>query len=90
MDFGQVGCTAWFVSTGWRVHGGRCRRSCANFFLLSLRDVRSSRNGVVVMKSKTRCKYFTGLVNESCKVGVNYRKLVGGEDFGWMKMAACL
>lgn len=36
------------------------------------------------------CKYFTGAFqNEECDAGVNYRGLVGGDQFGWLTRLPC-
>ena len=37
-----------------------------------------------------RCIHFTGLQNEACAAGINYRQHVGGPDFGWAKKIPCL
>lgn len=38
----------------------------------------------------TTCRHFTGCQNGTCEAGVNYRDLVGGEDFGWMARTPCI
>jgi hypothetical protein len=39
---------------------------------------------------KGKCVHFNGSVNPCCEAGVNYRALVGGQDFGWLKRLPCL
>jgi hypothetical protein len=36
-----------------------------------------------------RCKFFTGIQNEACEKGINYRKLVGGDYRGWARKIPC-
>lgn len=39
------------------------------------------------------CRHFNGVGRddkECCRVGVNYRSHVGGEDFGWLRRLPCL
>lgn len=38
---------------------------------------------------KESCKHFTGYQNGTCKLGVNYRQLVGGPDIGWAARLPC-
>lgn len=38
---------------------------------------------------KGTCKHFTGIRDETCEYGVNYRQLVGGPDFGWVLRLPC-
>lgn len=43
--------------------------------------------------NKGTCKHFNGMGLEDdkcCDVGVNYRKHVGGTDFGWCTRAPCI
>ena len=35
------------------------------------------------------CRYFNGIMNEICDKGINYRQLVGGEDFGLAMRLPC-
>ena len=37
----------------------------------------------------TTCVHFTGIQNETCKAGINYRTLVGGPDLGWARKIPC-
>lgn len=36
-----------------------------------------------------KCRHFNGIVNDSCRAGVNYRQLVGGDDDGWAARLPC-
>ncbi len=36
------------------------------------------------------CVSFNGIQHDECKAGVNYRRLIGGPDFGWAKHLPCL
>ncbi len=36
------------------------------------------------------CIYFNGIQRDECDKAVNYRKLVGGEDKGWVNNLPCL
>ncbi len=38
---------------------------------------------------KGHCFYFTGYQNIICKKNINYRNLVGGDDFGWAVRLPC-
>lgn len=38
---------------------------------------------------KESCKHFTGYQNGKCKLGINYRELVGGPDLGWAARLPC-
>jgi hypothetical protein len=44
------------------------------------------------MKADT-CRYYTGAINPRgngcCDAGVNYRELVGGDSFGWVRRLPC-
>lgn len=43
------------------------------------------------MKSKEgRCKHFTGINDDKCAAGVQYRELVGGEEYGWGARIPCV
>ncbi len=42
-----------------------------------------------VRREMNICRHFTGIQHETCKVGVNYRTLVGGEDHGWATRMPC-
>lgn len=37
-----------------------------------------------------RCVHFNGIQNKTCKLGIDYRTLVGGDDFGWAARLPCL
>lgn len=41
-------------------------------------------------RKETECKWRTSPLDPCCSAGVNYRELVGGEDFGWMARLPCL
>lgn len=41
------------------------------------------------MLKKGTCLHFNGIQNKLCEKGVNYRKLVGGEDFGMAVRTPC-
>lgn len=41
------------------------------------------------MKQGT-CKHFTGYQNGKCMAGIEYRALVGGDDFGWAARLPCV
>lgn len=41
------------------------------------------------MTRPIRCKHFTGIGEDACRAGVNYRSLVGGSDFGWALRIPC-
>lgn len=43
-----------------------------------------------ITKKLRTCKHFTGIGDDACKAGVNYRKLVGGDDFGWALGIPCV
>ena len=43
-----------------------------------------------VAREMKTCSHFTGIQNDACKADVNYRKLIGGPDFGWAKYLPCL
>lgn len=36
------------------------------------------------------CSHFTGVGAKTCKVGICYRELVGGEEFGWVVRIPCI
>lgn len=36
------------------------------------------------------CRRFTGIMNDTCKAGVNYRELVGPPETGWAARLPCL
>jgi hypothetical protein len=36
------------------------------------------------------CRHFTGIQHDECATGVNYRALVGGEQFGWVRRIPCV
>jgi len=36
------------------------------------------------------CVHFSGIQNDECKSKINYRTLVGGEDWGWARKIPCL
>jgi len=38
----------------------------------------------------TRCRHFTGIQHDKCEAEINYRQLVGGDDFGWALAIPCL
>jgi hypothetical protein len=42
-----------------------------------------------IQKRMNECQNFTGIQHECCKAGINYRQLVGGEDFGWARRTPC-
>lgn len=35
------------------------------------------------------CKHFTGIQNKTCKAGISYRELCGGENLGWAVRIPC-
>lgn len=35
------------------------------------------------------CRHFNGIQHDACKVDVNYRTLVGGDDLGWAARLPC-
>lgn len=37
-----------------------------------------------------KCIHFNGTCNDECDLNVNYRELVGGDDFGWAVRTPCL
>ena len=39
---------------------------------------------------KDNCKYFNGTACTTCDAGVNYRELVGGNEWGWAVRLPCL
>lgn len=41
-------------------------------------------------KRYTRCVHFTGIQNDCCKVGLNYRAVVGGDNAGWAARLPCV
>lgn len=43
-----------------------------------------------ITSKMNRCVHFTGTRDEACEAGVNYRQLVGGDDFGWGTRLPCL
>lgn len=43
-----------------------------------------------VNNEKNKCKHFNGIQHSECKVGVNYRSLIGGPDHGWAARLPCL
>lgn len=43
-----------------------------------------------IQRTMGECVHFTGVHNETCRAGVNYRALVGGDDFGWVTRLPCL
>lgn len=36
-----------------------------------------------------RCRHFNGIQNTECRAGINYRQMVGGDDFGWAARLPC-
>jgi hypothetical protein len=43
-----------------------------------------------IQSAMGRCVHFTGIQNATCKEGINYRELVGGENIGWAARIPCL
>lgn len=41
------------------------------------------------MQRQGTCFSFTGVQNKKCKAGVEYRPMVGGDDFGWLTRLPC-
>lgn len=37
-----------------------------------------------------RCIHFNGIQHDTCKAGINYRELAGGEEFGMAKRLPCI
>lgn len=44
----------------------------------------------LINMAMTECQHFSGVQRDACKVGVNYRELVGGEDLGYATRIPCL
>ncbi|TAL41997.1 MAG: hypothetical protein EPN91_09355 [Salinibacterium sp.] len=44
---------------------------------------------LAVKDEMERCIHFTGIHNDACNAGVNYRALVGGEYVGWATAIPC-
>ena len=42
-----------------------------------------------IKQIQSKCIHFTGIQHETCKAGVNYREIVGGEDLGWAIRTPC-
>ena len=55
-----------------------------------MKKTKEQRREHEILSEMGRCEHFTGIQNETCKAGVNIRKLVGGPDFGWATRLPCL
>lgn len=43
-----------------------------------------------VLREMDQCVHFRGVQHDTCKVDINLRQLVGGDDFGWARRIPCL
>ena len=42
-----------------------------------------------IKKTMSWCVHFNGIQNKTCRANINYREIIGGDDFGWARRMPC-
>lgn len=53
---------------------------------MSERDLKAQ----FAQQAMSECRHFNGIQHDTCKAGVNYRQLIGGDDLGWALKIPCM